>query len=73
MTLIYHLINDYNDTHDEKRKKQKKYTDYIRSSHSGFIRGVIMGCVMGDFGITTAIMNGAVFGIINPTMMYMGY
>jgi membrane associated rhomboid family serine protease len=75
ITLIYHFIYDYDTDDDEDEKKQtKKYKDYIKTTHSGFIRGVLMGCIFSwDLGISAIIMNGAVFGVINPMMMHMGY
>ncbi len=46
---------------------------YMRASHSGFIRGALIGCVLGDHGLYSAVNQGAVFGIINPIVLYMGY
>jgi hypothetical protein len=51
----------------------KKNSRYLKSSHSGLIRGVITGCILGNFDYISAVQQGAVFGVINPFMVHMGY
>lgn len=52
---------------------KKKHSKYLKSCHSGLIRGVITGCILGNFGAATAIQQGVVFGVLNPIMVHMGY
>ena len=52
---------------------KKKNSKYLKASHSGLIRGIIIGCIFGDFAIVSAIQQGTVFGVLNPLMIHMGY
>ncbi len=69
IVLIMSLIYEYSCDDCYKKKNSK----YLKASHSGLIRGVISGCILGNFGIASAINQGAVFGILNPIMIHMGY
>lgn len=53
--------------------KEKHSGDYLRTAHSGVIRGIIIGILLGASPIETAIRNGAIFGITNPLVMFLGY
>ena len=57
----------------EEKQLPPKYIDYVKSAHSGLIRGLILGIILGDYGISSGIRNGAVFSIINPLMIKLGY
>ncbi len=52
---------------------EKSHSHYLKASHSGLIRGIITGCILGDFGLSSAVQQGVVFGILNPVMVHMGY
>ncbi len=52
---------------------KKQHSRYLKASHAGLIRGIITGCILGNFGIVSAINQGAVFGLLNPVMIHMGY
>ncbi len=67
--LLLSLIYEYSCDDCYKKKNSK----YLKACHSGLIRGVITGCILGNFGIISAINQGAVFGILNPIMLHMGY
>ncbi len=67
--LVISLIYEYSCADCYKKKNSK----YLKASHSGLIRGVITGCILGNFGMITAINQGAVFGILNPIMIHLGY
>lgn len=75
ITLIYHRCFDNEIYKDLKEggQKEKKYADYINTSHSGMIRGLFLGAILGDMGIYSGIKNGAVFSVINPIMLYLNY
>lgn len=53
--------------------KGKTYRDYIDTAHSGLIRGLVFGIILGDLGIVSGIRNAAIYGTINPLFLYMGY
>jgi len=55
------------------RDNPKTNIDYLRSAHSGLLRGLLIGFLIGDNGINTGIINGAIFAVINPIMLYLGY
>lgn len=67
--LLISLIYEY--SCDDCYKK--KHSKYLKSSHSGLIRGIVTGCILGNFGLVSAINQGAVFGVLNPIMMHIGY
>ncbi len=67
--LMISLIYELNCEDCYKRKHSK----YLKSSHAGLIRGVLVGCILGDFGISSAIQQGAFFGVLNPVMLHLGY
>lgn len=69
IVLILSLIYEYSFEDCYK----KKHSKYLKACHSGLIRGVITGCVLGNFGVISAVHQGAVFGVLNPIMMHMGY
>lgn len=75
ITLLYHKCFDREIYNDLKAggQKEKKYVDYINTSHSGMIRGLLLGAILGDAGIYSGIRNGAVFSVINPLMLYLNY
>jgi hypothetical protein len=52
---------------------RKKHSKYLKSCHSGLIRGIITGCLLGNFGMASAVQQGAIFGVLNPVMIHMGY
>lgn len=52
---------------------KKPYSKYIKSSHAGLIRGIIIGCISGNYWIDSAVSQGTTFAIINPVMKYIGY
>lgn len=62
------LISDIN-----SEKKERTFKDYLKSSHSGMIRGVIVGAALGTNGIGSCVANAVTFGLLNPLMMYAGY
>jgi hypothetical protein len=49
------------------------HSRYLKSCHAGLIRGIVTGCALGNFGFISAIHQGAVFGIMNPVMLYIGF
>lgn len=65
LTLIYELLCE--------ECYKNEYSEYLKSSHSGMIRGIISGCLLGGFSLAPAIHQGAMFGILNPLMIHMGY
>lgn len=72
VSLLYDLItNLYDDTY--VGKEEKSYIEYINTAHSGLIRGLIFGFILGDLGLDTGIKNAAVYGMANPIFMYLGY
>lgn len=76
ISYLHHLI-----THKElplpkapnKKPKPKTYNEYINVSHAGLIRGIIFGLLLGANGIENAIQNAAIYGTMNPFIMYLGY
>lgn len=80
MSIIYHLcvhkttaIKGVYDPESIKIDKYKTTDEYITSAHSGIIRGVISGILLGDLGVVSAIHQGALYGILNPLMSYFGH
>jgi hypothetical protein len=78
LSLLYYMIYGYEDVdhHNNQKntvKDDKTIKDYIKTAHSGLIRGIILGLLLGDIGIITCIKNAAVFGVVNPIVMYAGY
>lgn len=71
ISMWYHTFI-YDDC-DVNPTKEKKYIDYINTSHSGLMRGLVFGIILGDTGIQTGIKNAAIYGIINPLFLYYGY
>ena len=64
--------NDNNDTDDFSEKPTEvEYKKYINSAHTGLIRGIIFGLLM-DRNLEVAIKNGAIYGIVNPIIVYIG-
>jgi hypothetical protein len=51
-------------------KTEKCLDDYITSASTGMIRGTISGILLGDFGITSGLHQGAISGVLNPLMLY---
>lgn len=77
ITLLYHSIYDRSIYQEIDNKYvdvyvKKSYADYIDTIHSGMIRGFLLGFLLGE-GILTGIRNGAVFSVVNPIMMRLGY
>lgn len=79
ISLIYYIYEDFYLTYDietntARDKAQKKTTrEYIDIAHSGLIRGLIFGIIMGDLGLMTGIRNAAIYSTLNPAITYIGY
>ena len=72
--LITHKTTAIKGVYAEKKDDSEKNLDeYISSAHSGIIRGAISGIILGDLGITSALHQGAVSGVLNPLMLYFGH
>lgn len=65
LTLIYNMFFYSPKMNEPKVKK------YLSSSHSGLVRGFLIGMLTGNPAV--AIQNGATFAIINPSVSYLGY
>ena len=72
LTFLYYKLFELSYDCKDKHIK-KKYGDYIKSAHSGLIRGVMTGLLLGVIPLESAIKNAAIFGTINPLIMHMGY
>jgi galactitol-specific phosphotransferase system IIC component len=72
VSLLYHylFVGKYDCASEPT---EKKYGDYIKTSHSGWIRGFIIGLLLGASPFEAAIKNAAIFGMVNPIAMYLGY
>lgn len=79
LSLFYHTYFYADDPlpipyDDEKPiKKENTYRDYIATAHSGLLRGMVFGIILGDLGLVSGIRNAAIYGTINPLFLYMGY
>jgi len=63
----------HDDKHVIKSEKEKTCTDYINTAHSGMVRGLVFGIILGDAGLRTGIKNAAIYGILNTLFLYFGY
>jgi uncharacterized membrane protein YbjE (DUF340 family) len=78
ISLLYHVfIYDHehpnNVKHAAEKQKKKTYMDYINTAHAGLIRGLIFGIILGDMGVYTGIKNAAIYGMVNPLFLSIGY
>lgn len=77
MSLIYHLYlhGDVRVPDDANPPKEKNYSSYINSAHSGMVKAFVFGVVTSspDAAISTAIQNAVIYGLLNPVIMYIGY
>ena len=72
ITIIYHYL--FNKKYDcSSEPIERKYGDYIKTAHSGWIRGIIIGLLLGTLPLEAAVQNAAIFGVVNPMVMYLGY
>jgi hypothetical protein len=70
LSLVYYLLI-HPDTYLEDKDHPPRA--YLRSVHSGFLRGILMGIMLGSNPVQVALQNGVLFACVNPLMMYMGY
>ncbi len=71
ITFIYDKI--YCDIDDKDPKPERKMREYFNTAHGGFLRGIFTGFLLGVSPYEAAIKNAAVFSVLNPTIMYLGY
>lgn len=72
VSMWYHNFV-YKDTCVKQTEKEKNYMDYINTAHSGMVRGLVFGIILGDAGLYTGIKNAAIYGVVNPLFLYFGY
>jgi hypothetical protein len=72
ISMIYFYLID-RDYYKQKCEEEHTIIRYIKASHSGLIRGMVIGILLGDYGLVSGMTNGAVYGILNPVMVYFGY
>jgi hypothetical protein len=70
-TIFHCYIHHQIHIPDEKINDKKDYKFYINKAQDGMIKGVLFGMIL-DGGIITAIRNGAIYGIFNPLISYIG-
>ena len=64
-TIFHCYIHHKTTLPDKKITDEKDYKFYINKAQDGMIRGILFGMVL-DGGVSTAIRNGAIYGIFNP-------
>jgi len=54
------------------QKKYKENARYINPTQSGMIKGILFGTLIGG-GFTIGIRNGAIYSLISPIIIYLGF
>jgi hypothetical protein len=72
ISIIYYT---YLRPEDERliEREEKIIDDYIRSAHSGMIKGLIFGIMLGEYAIADGIKHAAINSIVHPIVMYLGF
>jgi hypothetical protein len=67
MSMLYEFFLSGNECY------AKSHGKYLKACHSGLIRGTVTAILLSNFGYVYAIQQGVVLGVLNATMIHLGY